>query len=132
MFRSKQDQKFGINRKMVHFYLNCTKATEINFECGTESWKFIDFVYIFPLTRMIISIIGVVLNSIASFIFIFSKNMNTKFLCLLKHYNDQQSDDQFELFYCLYSVFHSTKYLRIMKDFINLIIGFFTYCISII
>ena len=35
---------------------------------------------------MIITVIGVVLNTIASFIFIFSKNMNTKFLCLLKHY----------------------------------------------
>ena len=71
---------------MVHFYLNCTKTTETTFECETGWWKFIDFVYIFPLTRMIISIIGIVLNSIASFIFIFSKNMNTKFLNLLKHY----------------------------------------------
>ena len=72
---------------MAYVSLNCTNIANNCIYCITESRHLIDFEYIMVLFLAVISVTGVVLNSIANFIFLFSKNMNTKFLNLLKYYS---------------------------------------------
>ena len=72
---------------MVYIRLNCTEITNDFLRCIKEYEYLYDFENIMLVITLITSIFGMAFNSVSTYIFFTSKNLNFRFLQLVKYFN---------------------------------------------